>query len=407
MKLNESSIPSIAHVTTHSGIGGAGKAAQRIVEAQWDLGMKSDLHCLASHDTAPGIRVYSPPEYKARLHLAKQLLELARTGTVKSFQNKATGLFLKLKKSDYSLIHLHWINGALSFYDIAQFDCPLVWTLHDMWPFCGEEHYTESLDWCNGYFDRPISDVNRISWEEKKRQWNRPIHLVAPSHWMADCVMKSALMRDWPLTIIPHPIDTDKWVGINQQEAREKLNLQSEKMYFLYGASAGVQDRRKGFDLLYEALLKLGHLYQNVELLVFGEPIVFQDQRLPIHYVGVVKEERMLRELYSAADLLLVPSRQECFGLVAQEALSCGLPVVAFRQTGVAEIVEQGITGYLAEFGSAEDFARGINWGIGQLKRDRNRLSKDCRERAVAKFSQKRIANLYLELYELVLSRSC
>ena len=57
-----------------------------------------------------------------------------------------------LDSSDIDVVHLHWINGEmLSVGDIGRLRKPIVWTLHDMWAFCGAEHYTDDLRWSEGY----------------------------------------------------------------------------------------------------------------------------------------------------------------------------------------------------------------------------------------------------------------
>jgi glycosyltransferase involved in cell wall biosynthesis len=108
---------------------------------------------------------------------------------------------------------------------------PVVWTLHDMWGFCGTEHYPSTDRWRDGYRrgTRPTDerglDVDRWTWRRKRRHWTRPMHIVAPSRWMADCVRASRLMRDWPVTVIPNAIDTGVWRPVDRRVARELLGL--------------------------------------------------------------------------------------------------------------------------------------------------------------------------------------
>ncbi|HRH76397.1 MAG TPA: glycosyltransferase, partial [Cellvibrionaceae bacterium] len=98
------------------------------------------------------------------------------------------------------IAHLHWINGGfLSVEEIGKITKPIVWTFHDMWPFCGAEHLapdTENARWKVGY-NRPNEikgfDFDRWTWKRKKAHWLKPFHIVAPSSWMAECVSNSEM----------------------------------------------------------------------------------------------------------------------------------------------------------------------------------------------------------------------
>ena len=104
------------------------------------------------------------------------------------------------------------------------------------------------------------------------------------------------------------------------------------------------------------------------------------------------------------AEVLLLPSATESFGLVALEALSCGTPVVATRTGGLPEVVRDGVDGYLAEVG---DVAAMADRTLALLKNSEQRykFGKAGRERAIAEFSLDRIVDQYEAYYEGVLER--
>jgi glycosyltransferase involved in cell wall biosynthesis len=319
----------------------------------------------------------------------------------------------RINESDADCIHLHWVAGEmLSIADIGHIKKPVVWTLHDMWAFCGAEHLAWDERWCTGYSreNRPPHesgfDLNRWTWRRKCNHWHQPIHIISPSHWLADCVRRSALMSDWPVKIIPNPIDTARWSPIPQRLARELLQLPADVPLMLFGAMGGTTAFHKGFDLLVGALenLRGNPSMARLELVVFGQlaPMTPLVQGLSTHYVGHLYDDLTLRTLYSAADVMVVPSRQEAFGQTASEAHACGTPVVAFNTGGLPDIVEHQHTGYLAKAFDIEDLAFGIEWVLSHRKV--NRLGELARQRAVAHFDQKVVAKQYQQFYAQLLS---
>jgi glycosyltransferase involved in cell wall biosynthesis len=172
----------------------------------------------------------------------------------------------------------------------------------------------------------------------------------------------------------------------------------------LFGALGGGGDPRKGFDLLLDALTQMRAERDDLHLVVFGQlaPRQPPDLGFPIHYTGHLHDDLTLRVLYSAADLLVVPSRQEAFGQTASEAHACGTPVVAFNTGGLPDIVDHQRTGYLAHAFDSEDLAAGIQWVLaaGQSLRD------NARQRAVERFAYPVVAEQYRRVYEGVLATS-
>ena len=314
----------------------------------------------------------------------------------------------RLNRLDADVVHLHWVNSEmLSISGIGSIQKPIVWTLHDMWAFCGAEHYTEEFRWKEGYLkhNRPFYesgfDLNRWTWQRKRRHWRHPMHIVTPSRWLAECVRQSALMHDWPVTVVPNAIDTNLWQPVNNKLARQMMHLPPDVPLLLFGALGGASDPRKGFELLKSSFAILRGQIPGLELIVFGSlpPKKIQSLGFPLHYTGHLHDDMSLRILYSAADAMVVPSRIEAFGQTASEAHSCGTPVIAFNTSGLLDIVDHEQTGYLATAFDVEDLAKGIQWVLSDAERHKV-LSYNAREKAVNYFSYPVVVQQYLKVYE-------
>jgi len=400
----------------HSDInGGAARAAYRIHHALRASGVDSRMWV---NKAAAGDWTVEGPSSKRekvlaaiRPQLAEPLVGLLKTGNpiIHSPAVVPSNWVKRINASDADVVHLHWVQGEmLSIADIGRIEKPIVWTLHDMWAFCGAEHYTEEFRWREGYRrdNRPPYesgfDLNRWTWQRKRKHWQRPMHIVTPSRWLGDCVHESALMRDWPVSVVPNCLDTDRWSPLDQSLARELLELPADMPLLLFGAIGGGRDPRKGFDLLQAALqhLRDESSVLGLELVVFGQRAPQSQPSLgfPIHYTGHLHDDISLRALYSAADAMVVPSRQDNLPNTAVEAHACGTPVVAFNTGGLPDIVEHQCTGYLAKAFETEDLAQGIAWVLAQ--RASGQLGQQARERAVARFSEGVVAQGYGVVYE-------
>ena len=321
-------------------------------------------------------------------------------------------------KSNSDIIHLHWVQGnMLSIGDIGAIKKPVVWTIHDMWPFCGGEFYTaddnkarfvEGYNKKNRNPDESGWDLSRYVWRRKVNCWDRPMVIVSPSQWLADCAARSALFSKYRIEVIANPLDTTKWHPKDKSAARDFLGLNEKDRIILFGAIGGTADSRKGIDLLLDAMrhLKKSKL-ENIRILIFGQsqPHEAVDFSFPVDYLGHLHDDISLSIVYSAADIMIVPSRQEAFGQTASEAHACGVPVVAFSVGGLVDIVDHKKTGYLADPFDAEDLARGVEWVLEDDKR-RIELSTNARNKAVKAFSSDIIAKKYCMLYESILEAS-
>lgn len=404
-------------------IGGAARAAYRLHKALQQFGVESQMkvRVKASDDWtiegSPNAARMGLDKLRAPLGTLPFRLQQTANTILHSGNWFPSRWARQINVSTADVVNLHWVGAeTLSIEEIGRIDKPLVWTFHDMWPFCGAEHYTTDdafARWRTGYtsanclpFDRGI-DLDRIVWWRKHRAWKQPIHIVTPSQWLADCVSESALMRDWPVTVIPNVLDTAVYQPLERNFCRNALGLPQDKRIILFGAIGGSKDSRKGFDLLFNALESLAKQIdpKNLLFVIFGQSKPEKPIGLPMstHWLGHVQDDVSLALLYNAADVMVVPSRQENLPQTCTEAQACGTPVVAFNCTGFPDAVEHQVTGYLAEPYLSKDLANGILW----LLEDSSRLAQlraTARERAIRLWSSAVVIPQYLNLYKSVVA---
>jgi glycosyltransferase involved in cell wall biosynthesis len=174
----------------------------------------------------------------------------------------------------------------------------------------------------------------------------------------------------------------------------------------LFGAVGGSQDPRKGWDLLAAALPQLLGRFPGLEAVVCGqaEPADPPLLGLPVRYVGRLHDDQSLAMLYSAADVVVVPSRLDNLPQMATEAQSGGVPVVAFDCGGLPDVVQHQQTGYLARPYDSADLAHGMAWVLESAERQAQ-LGQAARQRAVQLWSPAVVARQHRDLYEAVFAR--
>ena len=119
-------------------------------------------------------------------------------------------------------------------------------------------------------------------------------------------------------------------------------------------------------------------------------------------HIKFLGKQEALVELLNAADLFLIPSQSESFGLAALEAMSCGLPVISSSVGGLPELVKHNETGYIAEIGDIDRMAK---YAIDLLTNEKKYeiFSANARKRSVENFSKEKIIPLYENFYQEIL----
>ncbi len=424
----------VLHLSTADAEGGAARGAYWMHKALRKAGV--DSHMLVADKYTSDATVIGSTGITGSQKVQKGIRQTVEYWPLKRYKNKKPGAFSpaiypskiadQVESIDPDIINLHWVaGGLLRPRDIRQFQRTrhrhLVWTLRDMWPFTGGCHYSGD---CSAYQtgcghcpmlgSQKFRDLSYETWQRKQAAWkNLEITLAPLSEWLADCARQSKLFEHQRIQVIPNAIDAEKYRPIEKAIARNLLDLPQHKKLILFGALSPTADARKGFHYLRDAFHYLAQqpIASTLEAVVFGmkSPNQCLNLQLPTHGLGHLTDDTMLALVYSAADVMVVPSVQEAFGKTAIEAMACGTPVVAFQSTGLKDIVIHQHNGYAASCFDTDDLARGIIWVLGEIdgssaiKNRLDRLSHNARETVEDKFTFAHQSRQYQQLYQQLL----
>ncbi|MDA3022800.1 MAG: glycosyltransferase [Actinomycetota bacterium] len=411
---------------SHSdGGGGAGRAAYRLQQALVAAGVDSRMHVDFKDSEDPLVTRNQGPfadlARRLRITIEEVPAVLAKHPQPQLF---APGMMSaisarRINASDADIINAHWTNfGYLSIGQIARITKPFVWSLHDMWAFTGGRNYApDNADarWRTGYRKdnrRPQEhgwDIERWVAGRKERAWTRPHHVITSSTWMSKLAAESPLLAEWPVHVIPNAVDTQTYAPMASQSARTRFGINPGASLVVVALPTHLDDPRKGFDLLKQALAHLvraSRQSSGVELAVVGHgqaPVDWPAGLPPTHWLGYLDDQGCV-DAYNAADVVVVPSRQDNSPQTATEALSCGAPVVAFRTSGLPDFVTHRETGYLAQPEDPIDLAAGIEWVLADAQR-RSALASRARDRAVELWSAEVVGKAHRQLFESIIGQ--
>lgn len=397
--------------------GGAAKAAYRLHESLLNANIDSQM--LVQNKEGDDNTIIGPVTKiqraisKVRPTLDELPVSLYKNRTKTIFSPAwlpFSNIVKKINEIDPHIVHLHWVcGGMIKIEDILKIKAPIVWSLHDNWVFTGGCHimwdcekYKDACGACPRLESQKEKDLSKKIFNRKKKVFSqkKDMTIVGVSRWLTECSKASTLLKDKKHTNLPNPIDTSIFKPFSTEKSRELWNLPKDKKLVLFGAIT-TNNINKGFHELSEALDQLKNV--EIELVVFGNRGYDESQKfsLKTHNVGYLHDDASLVTLFSAVDVMIVPSRQEAFCQTASEAMACGTPVVAFGHTGLLDIVDHKDNGYLAKSLDTSDLTYGIEWVLNN--ENYALLCQSAREKVLSAFDSKIVAQKYISLYKDIL----
>jgi D-inositol-3-phosphate glycosyltransferase len=300
----------------------------------------------------------------------------------------------------YDLIHSHyWLSGRLALLFADRWNVPVVSMFHTL------------AQLKNRVAETAAEREQAVRFEIECRTMSGSDRVVA-----ATDIDRTQILKHYgdlaPIEVIPGGVDLDAFRPQSRSDARRQLHIAQDERILLF---VGRIQRLKGLEVLLRALA-LVDVPKTRVLVVGGQPSTSLEAReiARLHglssklgiedrvtFTGAVPHEQ-LPSYYSAADMTVMPSSYESFGLVAVESLACGTPVVATRVGGLTAIIKDGETGLLVPWRDPALFAERLR----TLLLDeplRMRLARQARQ-SVMRYAWERVADDHLAMYGDVLS---
>lgn len=321
-------------------------------------------------------------------------------------------IIIQVKKIKPDIIHLHNLHGdfeygsidlKMLFEAIVDIGSKVVWTFHDCWPITGRCYhfsYKNCEKWMDGcgkcpqrFFDREglLFDYSDKNWKQKSNIYNiiDDLTIVTVSNWLKSVVQKS-MLKDRRIITIYNGIDTDVFKPKKSSKEQKKIRI------LCIG-----WDRRKGYKDYY----KLSNMLSDEEeITVVGRrPFFRRFHKMPdnMKEIDRATSKEKMADIYRSFDVYFNASPAETFGLTTAESLSCGTPVIGYRNTATMEIIEAICEGgYLVTDGAIQEVKKALDI-VKKTSIDKEKMHKKCDKL----FRHSLMLDLYMNLYEDIVTR--
>ncbi len=378
--------------------GGMNVYVRELCQAMGARGYVVDVFTRRASAESPEIQPFGPNARVISIDAgpAEGVEKGAIAGSLDEFESNMLS-FVARESVAYDMIHSHyWMSGVVAINLAARWGVPHVAMFHTLGEVKNRARATEH---------EPASRIEA----ERRIATTADRIVVASAHeqHLLTALYGADAAR---ITIVPCGIDLELFTPMEKEVARHKLGLKDGERVILF---VGRIEPLKGIDILISAAAQLHEDENFIVLIVGGDSrasseiaqLKAQAEKLGVDhhiaFVGAV-EHSQLPLYYNAADVCVVPSYYESFGLVAVESMACGTPVVASRVGGLTTTVQDGETGYLIPWRCPEPFAERLEL---LLDNDELRASFGRAGRlAVERFRWANVADAVGALYESLLA---
>lgn len=318
----------------------------------------------------------------------------------------------KIKEINPDIIHLHNIHGyylniTVFFEFLQKSNIPVIWTLHDCWPYTGHcayysfvgcEKWKSECNTCPQLETYPKSfflDNSRKNYRDKMQLFNSLSNLtiVPVSNWL-EKEAKQSFLQQHKFQVINNGVDIAVFKPVEKEHYFQNNNLKDK---FVILGVANVWEKRKGL----EDFMELSKKISDDELILLVGLDEQQIKKLPSNVVGISRTENIdeLVAMYSNAGVLFNPTWEDNFPTTNLEAMACGTPVVTYDTGGSPEALTEE-TGFVVPQGDLQAVLKKMRI-IKEMSEDG--FKERCRERVERFYDKNERYMEYIELYQKLL----
>lgn len=367
--------------------GGAANGAKR-----WSSAIKligHDVTEISNNDLLDTLR---PLNKKIRKLLQDTISRVTTHFMYKLSRSHRGNLSLQLLPSKYSshinslhsnYVFINWIAvNTIGIRDITRIESKVIIVLHDFWFFSGMAHFPEYLALKKE--SKIIKVLEKIDMTHKSRAIKHAHRILCMSEdskrRLPNRYSSKAIALPYPSDIANFYLEPESRISM-----RKELEIDNNKVAIFFGADAPLSDLRKGFEIFREALNLVDEgLASHCNIYIFGDSNAesFAINGFEIRNLGKIESKSKLRSIYNSADIVVVPSRFETFGLISAEAQMCGSKVIV-SSTACSETI-LGKKSKVFQDNSSEDLSAKLielvkEILLGDLVRDRAEIANEAK----------------------------
>lgn len=392
-------------------VGSTGRIAEEIGQVAMSHGFESYIAYGRACTPSASTLIKTGGKFDVNLHaLSARFFDNA--GLMSKAQTRRLVKNIEQIKPD--IIHLHnlhgyWINYQILFEYLSTINVPVVWTIHDCWPFTGHcaifsiqgcEKWQTGCHDCELKGEFPtcyLFDNSTRNYALKSQCFNslgERLTIVPVSKWLGTLVQNSFL-GNHRREVIYNGINTSVFKPLDVTELK-KTKFGDKKI--VLGVSDG-WDQGKGLD----DFIKLSKVLQSDYQIVLIGMSPEQITNLPSNVSGIERTSSIdeLVEYYNMADVVLSLSSFETFGLTIVEGMSCGTPTIVYDVTAPPELIAKGV-GAKVKLGDISAVARQIYLLVNSYTED---MAHKCRRHVLENFDSKSNYEKYFHLYTDLLNQ--
>lgn len=386
--------------------GGAEKIALSLCEKLNQHQIKCDLYVDVKKSSLPFVYSFN------RSNINKKLSKIINKGLNQQSRFCGSTNHIEEKLKEYDLVHIHNLHGNYLNLDIlkkiSDLNIPIVWTLHDIWPFTGRccieydcEGFTRKCGECGGKiysgYPKMIWDNSKKILEYKKQIiLNSNITFVSPSLFVKSLYLKSFL-KNKPIRVINNGIDIRKFDKQDRNLLIKKHNLDKSKIYILIIA-AKLNNKSKGTKEAIDIINKIEDK-KSIGIITVGSGLKENmiDSDIQVINYGYVNDAKTLSEIYEISDIFLNSTKADNFPTTNLESMACGTPVFASNIGGNLEQINEE-NGWIFDIENLNNASIDLE-NIIRNKKEINKKSKLSRIEALEKYNIDSMTNKYINLY--------